>query len=166
MTLQELIVPLDVVGAQGDLYQEVMSLTEDSRKVTSGSVFVAIKGEHQDGHEFVSQAQTHGAVGVVVEEERDGRWESRPEGPSSAIIRVKSSRKALGLLASRLYGMPSLQLKMVGVTGTNGKTTVTHLAKSLLEAQGHRVGLLGTVGYVFGNERPTVTQASGRASHP
>ncbi|MEE8125346.1 MAG: UDP-N-acetylmuramoyl-L-alanyl-D-glutamate--2,6-diaminopimelate ligase [Nitrospirales bacterium] len=153
MTLQELIVPLDVVGAQGDLYQEVMSLTEDSRKVTSGSVFVAIKGEHQDGHEFVSQAQTHGAVGVVVEEERDGRWESRPEGPSSAIIRVKSSRKALGLLASRLYGMPSLQLKMVGVTGTNGKTTVTHLAKSLLEAQGHRVGLLGTVGYVFGNER-------------
>ena len=71
----------------------------------------------------------------------------------SALIHVNNSRKALGLMASQLYGNPSRHLKMVGVTGTNGKTTVTHLAKSLLEAQGHQVGLLGTVGYVYGKER-------------
>ena len=76
--------------------------------------------------------------------------EASPAG--SALIHVNNSRKALGLMASQLYGNPSRHLKMVGVTGTNGKTTVTHLAKSLLEAQGLQVGLLGTVGYVYGKE--------------
>jgi len=137
---------------QGDLQCEVVSITEDSRQVIPGSVFVAIKGEHQDGHQFVRQAQTQGAVAVVVEEGFE-TFEPPQLGRSSAIIRVKNSRKALGLLASRLYDMPSAHLQMVGVTGTNGKTTVTYLAKSLLEAQGHHVGLLGTVGYVFGKER-------------
>lgn len=153
MTLQELIASLDMVMTKGNLQCEVVSVTEDSRQVKPGSVFVAIKGEHQDGHQFVRQAQAQGAVGVVVEEEGYEMLEPSQGGRSSALIRVKSSRKALGLLASRLYGMPSAHLRMVGVTGTNGKTTVTHLAKSLLEAQGHHVGLLGTVGYVFGTER-------------
>jgi UDP-N-acetylmuramoyl-L-alanyl-D-glutamate--2,6-diaminopimelate ligase len=153
VTLQELIASLDMVMIKGDLQREVVSVTEDSRQVKPGSVFVAIRGEHQDGHQFVRRAQTQGAVAVVVEEEGFEMMEPYQGGRSSALIRVKSSRKALGLLASRLYGMPSAHLRMVGVTGTNGKTTVTHLAKSLLEAQGHHVGLLGTVGYVFGTER-------------
>jgi UDP-N-acetylmuramoyl-L-alanyl-D-glutamate--2,6-diaminopimelate ligase len=141
---------------KGNLQCEVVSVTEDSRQVKPGSVFVAIRGEHQDGHQFVRQARTQGAVGVVVEDEGFETLEPLQEeggGGSSALIQVKNSRKALGLLASRLYGLPSARLKMVGVTGTNGKTTVTYLAKSLLEAQGHHVGLLGTVGYVFGTER-------------
>ena len=138
---------------KGNLQCEVLSITEDSRQVKPGSVFVAIRGEHQDGHQFVRQARSQGAVGVVVEDECFESLESLQGGGSSALIQVKNSRKALGLLASRLYGMPSARLKMVGVTGTNGKTTVTYLAKSLLEAQGHHVGLLGTVGYVFGTER-------------
>lgn len=117
----------------------------------SGSIFVAIKGEHYDGHQFVRQAQQQGAVGVVVEEGFETQ-DPPVGGNSSVLIRVKNSRKALGLLAAKLFGMPSACLHMVGVTGTNGKTTVTHLAKSLLEVQGHRVGLLGTVGYVFGTE--------------
>ncbi|WP_342347979.1 UDP-N-acetylmuramoyl-L-alanyl-D-glutamate--2,6-diaminopimelate ligase [uncultured Nitrospira sp.] len=151
MTLRELLASLDKVPSEGDLQREVMSITEDSRQVKPGSVFVAIKGEHYDGHEFVRQAQNQGAVGVVVEE--DFETQDPPVGGNpSVLIRVKNSRKALGLLAAKLSGMPSAQLDMVGVTGTNGKTTVTHLAKSLLEAQGHRVGLLGTVGYVFGTE--------------
>ena len=153
MTLQELLSSLDVVKTQGDLHADVVSITEDSRAVGPGSVFVAIQGVQQDGHEFVSQAFAQGAVAVVV----DDRWsrnlteEIRPM--DSALIHVRNSRKALGLMAAKLYGMPSQQLKMVGVTGTNGKTTVTYLAKSLLEAQGHRVGLLGTVGYVYGKEQ-------------
>lgn len=152
MTLQELLASLDTAVSEGDLQREVVSVTEDSRQVKPGSVFVAIKGEHYDGHQFVRLAQKQGAVGVVVEE---GFESQNPPlaGNSSALIRVTNSRKALGLLAAKLSGMPSAHLHMVGVTGTNGKTTVTHLAKSLLEAQGHHVGLLGTVGYVFGTER-------------
>lgn len=151
MTLRELLASLDKVLSEGDLQREVMSITEDSRQVMPGSVFVAIKGEHYDGHQFVRQAQKQGAVGVVVEEDFETH-EPLVGGGSSALIRVKNSRKALGVLAAKFSGMPSANLHMVGVTGTNGKTTVTHLAKSLLEAQGHRVGLLGTVGYVFGTE--------------
>jgi UDP-N-acetylmuramoyl-L-alanyl-D-glutamate--2,6-diaminopimelate ligase len=150
--LQELLVPFDVVKTSGDLQSEVVSITEDSRAVRPGSVFVAIQGTQQDGHNFVNQAFAQGATAVVVEE---GCFQSASAEASpavSALIHVNNSRKALGLMASQLYGNPSRHLKMVGVTGTNGKTTVTHLAKSLLEAQGLQVGLLGTVGYVYGKE--------------
>ena len=153
MILQELLDPFDVVKTSGDLQSEVVSITEDSRMVRPGSVFVAIQGTQQDGHDFVNQAFAQGATAVVVEE---GCLQSAPAEASpavSALIHVNNSRKALGLMASQLYGNPSQHLKMVGVTGTNGKTTVTHLAKSLLETQGHQVGLLGTVGYVYGKER-------------
>ncbi len=153
MTLQELLAPFDVVKLSGDLQAEVVSITEDSRSVGPGSVFVAIQGTQVDGHQFVNQAFAQGATAVVVEEggfQGDGHEISLT---GSAFIQVKNSRKTLGLLASQLYGNPSQHLKLVGVTGTNGKTTVTHLAASLLETQGHQVGLLGTVGYVFGKER-------------
>jgi UDP-N-acetylmuramoyl-L-alanyl-D-glutamate--2,6-diaminopimelate ligase len=152
VTLQELIASLDWVMVEGNLQCEVVAITEDSRQVKPGSVFVAIRGEHQDGHQFVRQAQMQGAVGIVVEEGPETLHALQGDN-LPARIRVKNSRKALGLLASQLYGMPSAHLKMVGVTGTNGKTTVTHLGKSLLEVQGHRVGLLGTVGYQFGSVR-------------
>ena len=141
-----------MVKTSGDLQSEVVSITEDSRAVRPGSVFVAIQGIQQDGHNFVNQAIAQGATAVVVEE---GCFQSALAEASpavSALIHVNNSRKALGLMASQLYGNPSRHLKMVGVTGTNGKTTVTHLAKSLLEAQGLQVGLLGTVGYVYGKE--------------
>jgi UDP-N-acetylmuramoyl-L-alanyl-D-glutamate--2,6-diaminopimelate ligase len=153
VTLQELLDPCDVVKTSGDLQSEVVSITEDSRAVGPDSVFVAIQGTQQDGHQFVNQAFAQGATAVVVEEGgfRGDPAEFLPTG--SAFIQVKNSRKALGLMASQLCGNPSQHLKMVGVTGTNGKTTVTHLAASLLEAHGHQVGLLGTVGYVYGKER-------------
>ena len=153
MTLQELLDPFDVVSTSGDLQSEVLAITEDSRAARPGSVFVAIQGVQQDGHTFVNQAFAQGATAVVVEEGCFQAPSAETSSTGSALIQVNNSRKALGLMASQLYGNPSRHLKMVGVTGTNGKTTVTHLAKSLLEAQGHRVGLLGTVGYVYGNER-------------
>ena len=153
MTLQELLRPLDTVKTHGDLHSEVLSITEQSRDVRPGSVFVAIKGTHQDGHDFVSQALTQGAVAVVVEAETFQQVQPESLVEAGAFIHVNNSRRALGVLASEFYGRPSFQLKMVGVTGTNGKTTVTHLAKSLLEAHGQRVGLLGTIGYVFGGEQ-------------
>ena len=152
MTLQELLHPFDVVEASGNLQSEIISITEDSRAAGPGTVFVAIQGTQLDGHQFVNQAFAQGAAAVVVEDGcfQDVAVEHTLAG--SSLIRVKNSRKTLGLMASQLYENPSCKLKMVGVTGTNGKTTVTHLAKSLLEAQGHHVGLLGTVGYVVGKE--------------
>jgi len=155
VTLQELLRPLDTVNTHGDLHSEVLSITEQSRDVRPGSVFVAIKGTHRDGHDFVSQALTQGAVAVVVEADAFQQVQPQSLVEAGAFIHVNNSRRALGVLASQFYGRPSFQLKMVGVTGTNGKTTVTHLAKSLLEAHGQRVGLLGTIGYVFGGgQRP------------
>ena len=152
MKLQELLVPADIVKTHGDLHSEVIAITENSRDVRPGSLFVAIRGAQQDGHNFVSQALAQGAVAVVVEERCFQNAAVETIASDSTLVYVHNSRKALGVLASKLHGMPSLDLKMVGVTGTNGKTTVTHLAKSLLEAQGHQVGLFGTVGYVFGKE--------------
>ena len=115
-------------------------------------MFVAIRGARQDGHNFVSQALAQGAVAVVVEDRCFQNVAVETIAADSTLVYVHDSHKALGMLASQLHGMPSLDLKMVGVTGTNGKTTVTHLAKSLLEAHGHQVGLFGTVGYVYGKE--------------
>lgn len=152
MTLQELLHSFDVVDASGDLQTEIISITEDSRAAGPGAVFVAIQGTQLDGHQFVNQAFAQGAAAVVVEDAcfQDTIVEHALAG--SSLIRVKDSRKTLGLMASQLYDNPSYRLKMIGVTGTNGKTTVTHLAKALLETQGHQVGLLGTVGYVVGKE--------------
>ncbi len=153
MTLQDLLDPVDVVRISGDLQSEIVSITEDSRAVRPGSVFVAIQGIQQDGHHFVNQAFAQGAAAVVVEEGCFQGISAESSQAVSSLIHVKNSRKALGLMASHLQGNPSWHLKMIGVTGTNGKTTVTHIAASLLEAQGHQVGLLGTVGYVYGRER-------------
>jgi UDP-N-acetylmuramoyl-L-alanyl-D-glutamate--2,6-diaminopimelate ligase len=109
-----------------------------------GSLFVAVRGERVDGHGFVEQAIKAGAVAVVAQA-------PVASGPLP-FVQVADSRKALGLLGSRFHGDPSARLKMIGVTGTNGKTTTTYLCKALLEGIGRRVGLIGTVGYHIGQE--------------
>ena len=152
MKLQELLQPVEVVMTSGELQVDVQAVTEDSRSVNPGTLFVAIKGQHHDGHEFLDRAEAQGAAGVVIQAERSGTGKPVWESPSLPVVGVKNSREALGLLAAQLNGVPSSQLRMIGVTGTNGKTTVTHLVKALLESQHMQVGLLGTVGYTFGNE--------------
>ncbi|NOT22066.1 MAG: UDP-N-acetylmuramoyl-L-alanyl-D-glutamate--2,6-diaminopimelate ligase [Nitrospiraceae bacterium] len=135
---------VEVLEERGDGNRLVQRITDDSRAVTDGSLFVAVKGERVDGHEFIEQAVKAGAVAVVAQE-------SLATGLPS-FIRVADSRKALGLLGSRFHGDPSSHLKMIGVTGTNGKTTTTYLCKALLEGVGRQVGLIGTVGYQIGQE--------------
>jgi UDP-N-acetylmuramoyl-L-alanyl-D-glutamate--2,6-diaminopimelate ligase len=107
-------------------------------------MFIAVKGERVDGHAFVEQAITAGAVAVVAQ--------TSVASGSLPFVLVTDSRKALGLLGSRFQGDPSNRLKMIGVTGTNGKTTTTYLCKALLESIGQRVGLIGTVAYQIGQE--------------
>ncbi|MEO5864905.1 MAG: UDP-N-acetylmuramoyl-L-alanyl-D-glutamate--2,6-diaminopimelate ligase [Nitrospiraceae bacterium] len=135
---------VDILEQRGDVSRPVHAITDDSRAVTGGSLFVAVKGERVDGHGFVEQAIRAGAVAVIAQA-------SVVSGLLPFVL-VADSRKALGLLGSRFYGDPSARLKMIGVTGTNGKTTTTYLCKALLEGIGRPVGLIGTVGYQIGQE--------------
>jgi UDP-N-acetylmuramoyl-L-alanyl-D-glutamate--2,6-diaminopimelate ligase len=148
ITLTQLLAALrgkvEVLEQRGDLSCPVHAITDDSRAVRGGSLFVAVKGERVDGHGFVEQAIKAGAVAVVAQA-------PVASGPLPFVL-VADSRKALGLLGSRFHGDPSARLKMIGVTGTNGKTTTTYLCKALLEGIGRRVGLIGTVGYQIGQE--------------
>ncbi len=147
MKLNELLVSLPVYRIDGDQEIEISSITSDSRKVTSGSLFVALVGHNVDGHRFCSQAIERGAAAIVVE---SGREISRVN--DVALIEVSDSRRTLAILADAFYGHPSHLLKVIGVTGTNGKTTTTHLIRSILEDQGYKSGLIGTISTVIGDE--------------
>jgi UDP-N-acetylmuramoyl-L-alanyl-D-glutamate--2,6-diaminopimelate ligase len=148
MTVMQLLAALNgqvaIVERHGNLDRPVNAVTDDSRAVATGSLFVAVKGERVDGHRYVTQAIEAGAVAVIGQES---------VGRESAIfVRVADSRKALGLIGSRFQGDPSARLTMIGVTGTNGKTTTTYLCRALLEGIGRHVGLIGTVAYEIGAE--------------
>jgi len=148
MTVAQLMAALNgqvaIVEQRGALDRTVTSVTDDSRAVASGSLFVAVKGERVDGHRFVAQAAQAGAAAIVAQE--------AVEAGSLPFVKVADSRKALGFIGSRFYGDPSARLSMIGVTGTNGKTTTTYLCKALLEGIGRHVGLIGTVAYQIGAE--------------
>lgn len=151
MTLATLLLPFDVVSATGNLDVELSGITDDSRDVAHGSLFVAVKGQQVDGHSFVSEVSRQPVGGVVVQAPFQAPAHVRKAGGPAWIV-VKDSRKALGRLASRFFQDPSQALHMVGVTGTNGKTTVAHVCQAILERGGYRTGLMGTVGYHVGAE--------------
>ncbi|OQB15688.1 MAG: UDP-N-acetylmuramoyl-L-alanyl-D-glutamate--2,6-diaminopimelate ligase [Firmicutes bacterium ADurb.Bin193] len=119
-----------------DLDIEVSGISYDSRNTKPGDVFVAIKGFVSDGHDYALAAQENGAVCVVCEHAIDG--------VSIPCIVVNNTREALAYMSHRFYGNPSSAFKLIGVTGTNGKTTVTYLIKDILEQAGKKVGLIGT----------------------
>jgi UDP-N-acetylmuramoyl-L-alanyl-D-glutamate--2,6-diaminopimelate ligase len=121
----------------------ISHLTEDSRQVQPGSLFVAVRGEKVDGHEFISKALEAGARAVMVD--RDGISVPYP----IVLVRVHSTRAVLGPLMHAFYGSPSLHLTVVGVTGTKGKTTVTWLIRHLLESCGIPCGVMGTIGAMW-----------------
>ncbi len=140
--LQALEGHVRILERHGDLGVSLNAITDDSRAVSTGSLFVAVKGERVDGHHFIPTAMRGGMVALVTQQ---------PSGDRSIpFAQVEDSRKALGLLGSRFYGDPSSQIRMIGVTGTNGKTTTTYVCKALLEALGSHVGLIGTVSYQIG----------------
>ena len=145
MNLQELISLLDVEKVVGPLDRLVKGLTYDSRKAKIGFLFVAISGFRQDGHNFIPEAIRKGTRVVVVEKEIF----SLP--PEVTLIRVRSSREALAKLSSYWYGFPSRELKLIGITGTNGKTTTTYLVESILKKAGYKVGRISTINYDLGS---------------
>ena len=139
MTLKELIGPIKVKQIIGDTEREITDLTADSRKAGEGWVFVAVKGVTVDGHSFIPTLRGKGLAAIVAEE--------LPEDPEEGVthIVVDNSAIALGELASRRFGEPSKRLKLVGVTGTNGKTTTATLLYEMARLAGHKAGLLSTV---------------------
>jgi UDP-N-acetylmuramoyl-L-alanyl-D-glutamate--2,6-diaminopimelate ligase len=124
---------------------EVLGLAYDSRAVSPGTLFFAVPGVHFDGHDFVREAVAAGAIGVVVEREH--------EGVTVPQLVVDRSRRALADAADAWYGRPSERLTVVGITGTDGKTTTSFLAAEVLRAAGRRPGLIGTVAIDIGDER-------------
>ena len=130
----------------GSIDVEISSLCSDSRKVQRGAMFFAVPGIHGDGHDYVMQAVDNGAVAIVVER----AVFNLP--PNVTCIVVDDARESLSLLAAFFYHQPSHKLKLVGVTGTNGKTTTTYLLKHICERAMLRCGLIGTVHYKIGDE--------------
>ncbi len=142
-TLAALIVALDDARVLGDPKVAVLGLTHDSRAVTPGVAFIALRGEQADGHAYLADAVAAGANAVIVDAAHARRHEP---APGAATVVVPDTRRALSRLAATYYGEPSHELQIVGVTGTNGKTTTTHLIAALLEAGGIAAGRIGTLG--------------------
>lgn len=139
MLLSELLRDVEYTGTIKDT--EIKNVTGDSRQVEPGSVFVCIKGASVDGHEYAKAAVRSGASWIVAE---------RDTGAENQVI-VQNSRAAYAVMCANINGRPGEKMKLIGVTGTNGKTTITYLIKHILEAAGKKVGLIGTIQNVIGD---------------
>jgi UDP-N-acetylmuramoyl-L-alanyl-D-glutamate--2,6-diaminopimelate ligase len=130
----------------------VQSVSADSRAIVPGGLCVALRGVHTDGHQFLAAALDQGAR-VVVGEEFSPLLLQRARRDGQTVIQAPHSRSALAMMASVFYQHLSRHLHMIGITGTNGKTTTTYVVVSILQAAGHSVGVLGTINYRFGSRR-------------
>jgi len=144
MRLGRILAPNEARELIGDPDIMISKITSDSRKAGKGSLFACISGAHVDGHEFAGQAVKQGASAILAEHP------VATEHPVTQVI-VEDVRASLALAASRFHGMPSSELKVIGVTGTNGKTTTVHIIRSIIEAWGKPVGVLGTLGHWVGD---------------
>jgi len=145
MKLTQMLERLEYKVLQGDDGIEVIDLVYDSRKAGEGSVFVCISGAKSDGHAYIEDVTEKGAAAVIVEREAEA-----PEDVT--VIQVADTRYALALMSAAYFDYPAEKLKVIGITGTKGKTTTTYMVKSILEGVGHKVGLIGTIEAVIGDK--------------
>jgi UDP-N-acetylmuramoyl-L-alanyl-D-glutamate--2,6-diaminopimelate ligase len=164
MRLRQLIADLPAAQISGPTDIEITSIAYDSRAVQPGGLFIAISGFHTDGRAFIPQALARGAAAVVVEQPQPGTggWgmedgESRtiphppsPNPQSPTIVAVQNTRTALAPIAATFYSHPGVAMRVVGITGTDGKTTTTFLTSAVLEAGGRSTGMIGTVDFKVG----------------
>ncbi len=141
----------------GDETAEVLNVTHDSRQARQGMLFAAIRGLTMDGHRFVEDVMRRGAVGIISELDA-------PENFNGAWLKVENARESLAKAASVIYGNPSHDLKLVGITGTNGKTTTTYLCFALAEADGEKAAMLTTVEYRIGEKSEEAIRTTPEAS--
>ncbi len=145
MKLAELLKTLDFKLINGSLDTEVSDITNDSRKVKEGSLFFCISGANFDGHTFAKNVCDMGAAVLITEKEVE-------DINDATVIRVPSTRYAMGVISSIFYGEPSRKLTVIGITGTKGKTTTTYMIREMLMAAGHKTGLVGTIEIIDGKE--------------
>ena len=145
MILKELLSVIEPIEVIGSTDKEIKNLHFDSRKIGEGDLFVAQVGTAVDGHTFIDGCVAQGAAAVVVSKREYLTPYTLHQTPNTTFIFVDNTDKALGLLASKWFGEPSKELTLVGVTGTNGKTTIATLLYKLVRALGHKAGLLSTV---------------------
>ena len=148
MYLTDFLSNVDYVCVQGIVVREIGKVVYDSRKIEEGCLFICIPGANFDGHDFAAQAAKDGAAALVVSREM-------PEiaDKNVTVIRVKDTRYAMAFISAAYFGYPAEKLRVIGVTGTKGKTTTTYMVKSILENAGYKVGLVGTIEVIIGKER-------------
>ena len=146
MRLGQIIEGLPMNSLTGSVETEVAGLSIDSRKVSSGDMFIALKGTGFDGREFLEDAVNAGAAAILMENGGDG------EALEVPCVFVRDARAALAHVAANFHDHPSEELDVLGVTGTNGKTTTAYLIRAMLKAAGHSVGMIGTISYMVGEE--------------
>ncbi len=153
MKLSQILTNIEDIIFRGDMNTDISSIEYDSRKVKHGSMFVAIKGFKEDGHNYINDAILSGAVTIVIQE---GLYSVDSIPQEINVVIAKDTRNFLALSACNFYEHPSRDVKIVGVTGTKGKTTTTYMIKAILEKAGKKVGLIGTIAnYIGDKEIPT-----------
>ena len=142
MRLEEILNGIIVIETKGDIAKEITGIHIDSRKIESGNLFVAVKGTQTDGHTYIGKAIEKGASAIVCE--------TFPENMEEdvAYIRVEDTEDCIGRLATLFYDNPTSQLDLIGVTGTNGKTTIATLLYNMFRKFGYKVGLYATISTV------------------
>ncbi len=143
MRLSDILKETEYISISGG-NAEITGITNNSRKIKPGYMFICIKGFKSDGHKYITQAVTQGAAAVVVTEDVDLK--------GVPVVRVENSRKFMAQASHILFGKPSEKMIIIGATGTNGKTTVTHLINTILRLKGEKTGLIGTNSIVIGDE--------------
>ena len=151
MELKRILLGIEGIKAKGNLDIEIEGIEQNSREIKEGYLFVAIKGFATDGHKYVKSAIENGAIAVLLQSDCDLKSLEIPENVT--ILVVDDTRKALAICASNFYGNPTSKLKLIGITGTKGKTTTSFMIKEILEKAGKKVGLIGTIAtYINGKK--------------
>ena len=164
MILEKVIAGSGVIAIEGNPHAEISSVCNDSRKVAHGSLFIAVKGFASDGHTYIATAIGKGACAIVCEDMDMARSQAAQAGAEGiTLVQVKSSRHALAIIAANFYDNPSEKLTLVGITGTNGKTTTVTLLHRMFTALGYNCGLLSTIANYVGNRG---TEAVNTTSDP
>lgn len=146
MNLKDILKGIDYQIIKGEINLEINKIAYDSRKVEKGDVFVCIEGYSTDGHKYIGKAIEKGAAAIICTKLSD-------ELQACTVIKVENSRRVLAAAAANYYDHPAEKLKLIGVTGTNGKTTSTYMIKAVLESAGYKTGLIGTIANYIGDEK-------------
>ena len=151
MKLKEILAGLEGLKVRGNLDIEISHLDKDSRNIKENGLFVAIKGFESDGHEYVLKAIEQGAVAVILQDAKKELIAKIPE--DVAVVIAEDTRYALAICSCNFYGNPSRKFKLIGITGTKGKTTTSFMIKKILEKAGKKVGLIGTIATYIGDKK-------------